>query len=127
MIFNNEAMKWEVKPAGLMKTYIRLLDPFAPHIAEELWEMLGEKSVLAYTEWPAHEEKYLQSDSMVIAVQVNGKLRASIEIPSEKATDKVFVLAQARGNSQVQKYLDGVTVVKEIFVPGRIVNIVVRG
>jgi leucyl-tRNA synthetase len=127
MIFNNEAMKWEVKPAGLMKTYIRLLDPFAPHIAEELWEMLGEKSVLAYTEWPAHEEKYLQSDSMVIAVQVNGKLRASIEIPSEKATDKAFVLALARENSQVQKYLDGVTVVKEIFVPGRIVNIVVRG
>jgi leucyl-tRNA synthetase len=126
MIFNNEAMKWEVKPAGLMKTYIRLLDPFAPHIAEELWEMLGEESVLAYTEWPAHEEKYLQSDSMVIAVQVNGKLRASIEIPSDKAGDKVFVLAQARDNSQVQKYLNGVTVVKEIFVPGRIVNIVVR-
>ncbi|MFU8858788.1 MAG: leucine--tRNA ligase [Cyclonatronaceae bacterium] len=127
MIFNNEAMKWEVKPAELMKTYIRLLDPFAPHIAEELWELMGETSVLAYTEWPGYEEKYLQSDSMVIAVQVNGKLRASIEIPSEKVNDKDFVLAQARENSQVQKYLDGVTVVKEIFVPGRIVNIVVRG
>ncbi|MCA1803235.1 MAG: leucine--tRNA ligase [Rhodothermaceae bacterium] len=126
MIFNNEAMKWEVKPAGLMKTYIRLLDPFAPHIAEELWEMLGEKSVLAFTEWPGYEEKYLQSDSMVIAVQVNGKLRASIEIPSDKAGDKAFVLALARDNSQVQKYIEGVTVVKEIFVPGRIVNIVVR-
>ncbi|MFN2372546.1 MAG: leucine--tRNA ligase [Cyclonatronaceae bacterium] len=126
MIFNNEAMKWEVKPAGLMKTYIRLLDPFAPHIAEELWEMLGEKSVLAFTEWPGYEEKYLQSDSMVIAVQVNGKLRASIEIPSDKAGDKAFVMALARDNSQVQKYIEGVTVVKEIFVPGRIVNIVVR-
>jgi leucyl-tRNA synthetase len=126
MIFNNEAMKWPVKPRGLMNTYIRLLDPFAPHIAEELWEMLGETSVLAYTEWPACEEKYLQSDSMVIAVQVNGKLRASIEIPSDRVMDKEFVLAQARGNGQVRKYLEGVSVVKEIFVPGRIVNIVAR-
>ncbi len=126
MIFNNEAIKWESKPVSVLKTFTILLSPFAPHIAEELWAKLGETDSLAYQQWPELDEQYLKSDTKKYAIQVNGKVRGEIEVPSDKAADKDFVLTAAKAEEGVKKYLDDGNLVKEIFVPNRIVNLVVK-
>ncbi|MEX0686036.1 MAG: leucine--tRNA ligase [Balneolales bacterium] len=126
MIFNNEAMKWEKKPVSIMKDFVLLLSPFAPHIAEELWEKLGGGDTLAYVAWPAFDEKYMTAEFHTYAIQINGKVRASIQVSSEKATDKDHVLGMAKQDDNIQRYLDNGNLVKEIFVPKRIVNLVVK-
>ncbi len=126
MIFNNEAMKWEVKPVSVLKTYLILLSPFAPHIAEELWSRLGNKNSIAFESWPVYEEKFLVAESFTYAIQVNGKVRATLEVPATQASDKDFVLGLAKSEPQVGKYLEQGTIVKEVFVPQKIVNFVVK-
>jgi len=126
MIFNNEAQKWEKKPREVLQVYVRLLSPFAPHLSEELWKLLGNTGTLAYEPWPEWKEEYLRSETHVYAIQVNGKVRGQIEVPSDKAVDKTFVLDQARKQKTVAKYLNEGNVVKEIFVPKKIINFVVK-
>lgn len=126
MIFNNEAIKWDIKPVSVLKDFVLLLSPYAPHIAEELWEKLGGESTLAYHEWPKFDEQYLLSETKKYAVQVNGKVRGQIEVPADKATNKDYVLSEAKREEGVKKYLDEGNLVKEIFVPNRIINFVVK-
>jgi leucyl-tRNA synthetase len=126
MIFVNEANKWDAQPKSVMESFVKLLSPFAPHIAEELWDKLGHDDTIAFVEWPEFNKEYLISDTQLYPVQVNGKVRADIEVPREKAKDKEFVLTQAKAEKNVQRYLDEGKLVKEIFVPGRIVNLVVK-
>ncbi len=126
MIFNNEAQKWEKRPRSAMEAYVRLLSPFAPHIAEELWSRLGHAGSLAHEPWPEWKEEYLKSETKIYAVQINGKVRGRIEVPADKAADKNYVLDQARRNKRVANYLNNGNVVKEIFVPGKIINFVVK-
>ncbi len=97
--------------------------PFAPHLAEELWARLGHGETLAYAPWPEADEAYLTSDTVEYAVQVNGKLRGTVTLPADAEQDAVVAAARAQEN--VAKYLDGVTVRKEVFVPGRLVGFVV--
>lgn len=133
MIFNNEAMKWAVRPVSVMKTFLVLLSPFAPHIAEELWEKLhlshGDQqwpgSVSAAL-WPKYDAGYLVADTFTYAVQINGKVRATVAIAADKASDKDFVFTQARAEATVARYLSEGELVKEIFVPQKIVNFVVK-
>src|SRR5690625_7511631 len=101
-----------------------MLSPFAPHVAEEIWSRLGNTETLAYEEWPAFNEEYLKEDVIEMAVQVNGKVRANIQVPAEKMKDKAYGLELARKQKNVSRYLEGTTVLKEIFVPGRIINFV---
>jgi len=126
MIFINEAYKWDEHPKSILKSFVKLLSPFAPHIAEELWQKLGHEDTIAYVDWPEFNKDYLVSDTQLYPVQVNGKVRADIEVPREKAKDKEFVLSQAKAEKNVKRYLDEGKLVKEIFVPGRIVNLVVK-
>lgn len=126
MIFVNEANQWESVPRKIAETFVILLSPFAPHISEELWSRLGHKDTLAYETWPDFNEEYLKSDLVEYPVQVNGKVRANIEVPADKAKDKNFVLGLAKQQKNVKKHLDGTTIIKEIFVPGRIINLVVK-
>jgi len=126
MIFINEAYKWDDHPKSIFESFIKLLSPFAPHIAEELWHKLAHKDTIAYTDWPEFKKDYLISDTQLYPVQVNGKVRANIDVPREKAKDKEFVLSQAKAAKNVERYLDEGELVKEIFVPGRIVNLVVK-
>lgn len=126
MIFNNEAMKWDVKPIDVLKPFVLLLSPFAPHIAEELWQKLGQSKTLANEPWPEYNEAYMVDEVQNYAVQVNGKVRGQIEVPMDKAKDKNFVLETAKAEASVKRYTDGAQIVKEIFVPLRIVNIVVK-
>ena len=126
MIFVNEANKWEERPQPVLESFLKLLSPFAPHIAEELWRKLGHDDTIAYEPWPEFKKEYLVSDTQLYPIQVNGKVRADIEVPMDKAKDKDFVLKAAKEEENVQKYLAEGKIVKEIFVPGRIVKIVVK-
>jgi len=126
MIFINEAYKWDQHPKSIFDEFVKLLSPFAPHIAEELWQKLGHDETIAYADWPEFREEYLISYTQLYPVQVNGKVRADIEVPREKAKDKEYVLSQAKAEKNVKRYLDEGELVKEIFVPERIVNLVVK-
>ena len=107
-----------------VKTLVVLLSPFAPHVCDELWEILGEEGYLFNAAWPKHVEALTIADEIEIAVQVNGKLRATVEVDRNIAKEELEKLALAQEN--VQKHLEGVNVVKVIIVPGKIVNIVVK-
>ena len=126
MIMNNEVMKWDVKPISVMRTFVLLLSPFAPHMAEELWQRLGGETTLAYETWPEWDEQYLTSDSVTIVIQVNGKLRGNIEVVAGDIQQKDAILAQAKKVPAIEKYLSEGQLVKEIYVPGKIVNLVIR-
>lgn len=124
MEFVNEAMKAPALPRALLEPFVLLLAPFAPHMAEEVWERLGHGETLAYAPWPGYDESLLVESSVEIPVQVNGKLRARVSIAADAG--KEAVLEAARGEEGVRAHLEGKRVVKEIYVPGKMVNFVVK-
>ncbi len=126
MSFVNEATKWTDRPRSIMRDFMVVLNPFAPHITEELWQRLGFDSVLSRESWPAYEEKYLIEDSREIVVQVNGKVRATMKIPVELAKDKSELEKQALSIEKIKKYTDNKKIFKIIVVPDKLVNIVVK-
>ena len=123
MVLVNEAHKAEQLPQTLVEQLVLLLAPFAPHLAEELWQRLGHSDSLAYVGWPDYDPALLREDTRTIPVQINGKLRAKIDIPAD--ADQATLLARAREHEKVQEYLAGKTLRREIVVPGRMVNFVV--
>ena len=107
------------------ETYLILLNPFAPHITEELWEILGNKVQLANQNiWPIFDETKLLEDTVLIPVQVNGKVRGKITVPRDTDKDEIIRLSQEEEN--VKLFIEGKEVVKVIYVPGKILNIVVK-
>jgi leucyl-tRNA synthetase len=102
---------------------VSLTQPFAPHVASELWTVLGGDAVWAEP-WPKHDDSYLVQDSVTLAVQVNGKLRGQVDVPVD--ADEAAIVAAARADEKVAAALEGTQPVKEIVVPGRLVNLVVR-
>ena len=104
--------------------FIKLLCPFAPHLCEEIWETIGGEGLLSLSKWPEYEESKTVEDSIEIGVQVNGKVRGTIVIPNGCAKEEALELAKK--DERVASFLEGKTLVKEIYVPGRIVNIVMR-
>ena len=123
MEFTNAANKWPSLPKPIAEQFTLLLAPFAPHIAEELWACLGHAESLAYAPWPVYEPSYLVSDVIEIPIQVNGKMRGRIEVPSD--ADEEAVLELARSDEKVIRYLEGRELKRAIYVRGRIVNFVV--
>lgn len=123
MEFVNAAFKWKQIPHEIAEYFVLLLSPFAPHISEELWQYLGHQESLAYESWPELDKQYLTEDMIDLPVQVNGKLRATIRIPVE--IDKQQVVERAMLETNVLKFVANKPVNKEIYVPGRILNIVV--
>ena len=107
-----------------LETFLRLLCPFAPHLAEELWENLGHQELLSLSAWPTWDEARTVDDVVEIALQVNGKLRGTLPIAVNAGKDEA--LAAARADERIAGLIASKTVVKEIFVPGKIVNIVVK-
>jgi leucyl-tRNA synthetase len=123
MVFVNDATKAADKlTADQLRRFVQVLAPFAPHMAEELWERLGGDGLLTYATWPIADPALLVDDEVELAVQVLGKVRARILVGKDTAKDDVLAAARAAVASQ----LEGKTVVKEIVVPGKIVNFVVR-
>lgn len=96
--------------------------PFAPHIADELWQQLGNETSIQKDSWPAFNEEYLATDEITIAVQINGKVRAEIQVPSEITQQEA--IARATAEEKIARLIEGVEVKKVIFVPGKLVNIV---
>ncbi|MGE0378868.1 MAG: leucine--tRNA ligase, partial [Planctomycetaceae bacterium] len=125
MEFTNAFTQSDVRPRAAMETFVLLLSPFAPHIAEELWEVLGHGESLAYHPWPEHDESKLAESEVEVPVQVNGKLRAKIMVPVGANALAMQDIAEA--SADVQKQLVGKQVVKVVAVPGRMVNFVVKG
>jgi leucyl-tRNA synthetase len=128
MVFINEAMNWQSCPVSVAREFLILLNPFAPHIAEELWERVHSsiglpRPALSYATWPAFDEQYLAEDTIEIPVQVNGKLREVIKVP--KGSPRESLEEAALSAPKVQPFLEGKTVRKKIVVPGKLVNLVV--
>ncbi len=124
MEFVNEATKASRLDREDAEKFVLILAPFAPHLAEELWERLGHTESLAYEPWPKYDEQFLTEDSLDIAVQVLGKLRGLIQVPVDATKEQILEAAKAEPN--VQRHIEAKTIVKEIYVPGKLVNLVVR-
>ena len=124
MIFVNTATKEDVLPKEYAEGFVKLLSPVAPHIAEELWNRLGHNDTITYEAWPTYDEAKLVEDTVEIPVQVNGKVRATIQIAVDASEEEVKNIVHENANVQTQ--LEGKTVVKEIYVKNKIYNIVVK-
>jgi leucyl-tRNA synthetase len=122
MMFVNEMNPREVRPRAVMETFVLLLSPYAPHLAEELWRALGHPETLAYEPWPEADPRWLVRETVTVVVQINGKLRDKLDIPA--GTDEQTVLSLLEGRERLQAHLEGKTVVKTIYVPDKLVSIV---
>ncbi|RGD95996.1 leucine--tRNA ligase [Clostridiales bacterium AM23-16LB] len=107
-----------------LHTFIKLLCPFAPHLCEEMWEVTGGEGFLSLASWPTYEEAKTVDAQTEIGVQINGKLRGTVVIPT--GADKEEVFAMAKADSRIASLVEGKTFVKEIYVPNRVVNFVVK-
>lgn len=108
------------------KVFLKLLAPFAPHMTEELWEKLGETESIHLQNWPKFDEGALVENEINIAVSVNGKARGVIMVSADRVDDQNFIEQKAKENANVSKFLDGVSVAKVIYVPGKIINFVTK-
>ncbi len=124
MIAVNELYDHKCNKREILEPLIILLSPFAPHICEELWEVLGHKESISFASFPEYNPAYTVEDSCTYAVSFNGKTRFTVELP--KSMSKEDVEAQVRGMEQTAKYVNDSTIVKVIVVPGKIVNIVLK-
>lgn len=125
MEFTNEISGQDPRPKAILEPFILLLSPFAPHIAEELWEVLGRTETLAYEPWPAFDESHLVESEIEIPVQIKGKLRAKIKVPVD--ADQQTIQQAAEADETIARLLEGKTIIKVIVVPGRLVNFVTKG
>jgi len=123
MVFVRDVGRETPIARGAADAFVRLLAPFAPHIAEELWQKIGHPESISYAPWPVADPAMLLADTVMIAVQVNGKRRAEVEVPAQ--ADEEAVRAAALANENVQRHLEGKTPRKVIVVKGRLVNIVI--
>jgi leucyl-tRNA synthetase len=132
MVFVNEAMTWETKPVSALRTFLQLLHPFAPHLAEELWEKFNvqhstanaqPQTSLPYAPWPKHDPALLVESEIEVPVQVKGKLRDVIKVSASATPAELEAAALA--NEKVQTFIAGKTVKKVIVVPKKLVNVVV--
>ena len=124
MIFVNLANKEEVLPLEYAEGFLKLLNPVAPHITEELWSEMGHTETITYSTWPTFDEAKMQEDTISLPVQINGKLRANVEI--EKDEDQESVKQKVHKNDKIQAQIEEKQIVKEIYVPNRIYNIVIK-
>ena len=126
MEFNNKLQDFSKNKGGVdqatLETLVILLAPFVPHMAEELWHELGHETTVFDNTWPVYDEEKMKDDELEMPVQVNGKTRGVVTIGADEAKDSVL----AKAKEAVAKHIDGMNIIKEIYVPGRIINIVVK-
>ena len=124
MIFVNACNKETVIPKEYAEGLVKLLNPIAPHITEEMWEKLGHNKTIAYEEWPKYDEAKTVDTDVTVGVQVNGKMRTTISY--DKGASKEEILELALNDENVKKHIEGKEIIKEIVIPEKIVNIVVK-
>jgi leucyl-tRNA synthetase len=125
MEFVNFFTREKRRPRVAIEQFVLLLSPYAPHIAEELWRLLGHKQTLAYEAWPVWDEAAIKESTLELPVQINGKVRAKITVPADM--DRDSVLATALEHQRVRAAIEGKQIVKQIVVPGRMVTLAVKG
>jgi len=123
MVFVNEATRADAIPRPWFEMFVKILSPFAPHLAEEVWQRLGHATTISYEPWPVHDEAKLLRDTIKIGVQVMGKLRGEIEVAADATQEAVIAMAKA--DEKVQPFLAGKEIKREVYVKGRLVNLVV--
>lgn len=124
MVFINECYKVEQINKSYVEGFVKMLSPIAPHIGEELWSILGHEGTITYQPWPSYDESLLVDDVVEIVVQVNGKVRAKLEVPKDASKEEMESLAKS--NENVQNALEGKEIKKVIVVPQKLVNIVAK-
>ena len=124
MIFTNYIQKLKSININTIKSFIVIMNPFVPHLCQELWEMAGQTSELSYVEWPKYDENLAESDEVIIPIQINGKRRSEISISLTLPKEKVIDMAKS--DTKIISYLEGSTIIKEIYIPGKIFNIVIK-
>jgi leucyl-tRNA synthetase len=110
--------------ADVERKLVLMLAPFAPYVASELWEVLGEKETLLRYPWPAYDPELAKEEEITYAVQVNGKLRGHVPVPADSTQE--VVIERALADEKVRAAIGNQQIVKKIFVPGKLVNIVVK-
>jgi leucyl-tRNA synthetase len=123
MVFINECYKEETLNRLYMNGFVKLLSPFAPHLAEELWEKMGNTDELTYSSWPEYEEKYLMEETVDYPVQINGKVRTVITVPKNISREDLEAIVFE--NDRVQKYMAGKSIRKFIVIPEKIITLVI--
>ena len=124
MIFINAVYKETIFPKEYALNFLKILNPIAPHITEELWNLMGNNNTIAYESWPTYEEEKTINNRLEIGVQVNGKLRGTIQVEKDSPKEKLEELALNEEN--VKKHLIDKQIIKIIAIPNRIVNIVIK-
>ena len=121
MVFTNEMTKMEQRPRALLEPLVLILSPFAPHLAEELWEKLGGRSSVSQQPWPAFDPALTVSDRLTIPIQVNGKLRGKIEVGVDTSREEIEGLARA----QIIEWVQAKEPKKVIYIEKKLINFVV--
>ena len=124
MIFVNAIYKADSCPKEFAEGFIKVLSPIAPHICEEIWEKFGHSETIAFESWPTYDEAKCVDDEVEIAVQINGKVREKLVVSADAEADEA--IAAAKSLEKITEAINGMTVVKELYVKGRLVNIVVK-
>lgn len=114
--------KWDKLPRSIIEEFVLLLSPYAPHMAEELWFRLGHSNSLAYEPFPKANPDYLKESTIVLPVQINGKMRGTIQIEEGCSEEDAFRLVSQ--DAKLSKFLDGKSIKKRIYVPGKILNVI---
>jgi leucyl-tRNA synthetase len=123
MEFTNHLTSLPVRPRSVLPPFVQLLAPFAPHLAEELWRLLGRTESLSFAPWPSYDEALTRDDEVEVPVQINGKLKIRLMVPN--GLDEAGLRAAALGDARILPLLEGKQVRKVIVVPGKLVNLVV--
>jgi len=123
MILLNHLSKEKMKPRGVLERFVLILSPFAPHIAEELWERLGHGETLAYESWPGYDSELVKEKEVELAVQVLGKIKDRIVVPSDASEEQIK--EKALGSEKVQAAMGGKEAKRVIVIKSRLVNIIV--
>ena len=124
MIFTNHIQKLESINIDTIRSFIIIMNPFMPHLAQELWELIGETNELTYQAWPDYDKDLVISDEIVIPIQINGKRRSEIHISANESESEV--IAKAKSDDKIASYLKNTTIIKEIYIKGKILNIVIK-
>ena len=124
MIFVNEAYKFGKCPKVFAEGIIKMLSCITPHVGEEIWNILGHEDTIAYESWPVYDEELCKDDTIEIVVQINGKVKAKLNIAVDE--DKDVVMEMAMSDEAVKAAIEGKNLVKQIYVPNKLVNIVAK-
>lgn len=124
MIFINEISKLDSVPKAMWQDFVKILNPYAPHLGEELWQKLGNKESIAYVQWPVVNEDFAKDEEKTIVVMINGKLRGKFK--AEPGASDETLRSEAENNEDAKKFLEGKTIVKCVIVKDKLVNFVVK-